>query len=74
MTAATFDLVKDIFFLLFFYVGAAWMWGKLKFGPSTQESMERMFQRSRTRFKWMFLIGALLLTGLFIWQYALAPN
>ena len=69
MPTATLDLLKDIFFLLFFYIGAAWMWGRLRFKPSTQEKLERTFQRSRERFKWMFLIGALLLTGLFVYQY-----
>ncbi len=71
MTASTFDLVKDIFFLLFFIVGTLWMWGKLKFGFATQSKLEHIFSRSRYRFKWMFLIGLLLLTGLFVWQYAL---
>ena len=71
MTAATFDLFKDIFFLLFFIVGTLWMWGKFKFGASTQLKMEHIFSRSRKRFKWMFLIGLLLLSGLFIWQYVL---
>ncbi|MBK7034838.1 MAG: hypothetical protein KBF42_10835 [Chitinophagales bacterium] len=71
MTAATFDLIKDIFFLLFFIVGTLWMWGKLKFAPATQNKMEHIFSRSRNRFKWMFLIGLLLLSGLFFWQYVL---
>lgn len=69
MTATTFDLIKDIFFLLFFIIGTLWMWGKMKFGAVTQLRFEKMFSRSRTRFKWMFLIGLILLTGLFIWQY-----
>jgi len=71
MTATTFDLLKDIFFLLFFIVGTLWLWGKLKFGASTQLKLENMFLRSRKRFKWMFLVGLLLLSGLFFWQYVL---
>lgn len=70
MTAATFDLLKDLFFLLFFYFGAAWMWGKIKLKATDQANLERIFARSRNRFKWLFLLGALLLTGLFIYQYA----
>lgn len=70
MTAATFDLLKDLFFLLFFYFGAAWMWGKIKLKAADQANLERIFARSRIRFKWLFLLGALLLTGLFIYQYA----
>lgn len=69
MTAATFDLLKDILFLLFFYLGAAWMWGKLKLNATNQEKLETIFKRSRGRFKWLFLIGALALTGLFVYQY-----
>jgi hypothetical protein len=71
MTAATFDLVKDIFLLIFFYLGTAWMWGKIKLKPNDQAKLEHIFTRSRTRFKWLFLAGALALTGLFVYQYFL---
>lgn len=69
MTAATFDFIKDMLFLAFFYVGAAWMWGLVKLDTVNQQKLELIFKRSRGRFKWLFLIGALALTGLFVWQY-----
>jgi len=69
MTAATFDLLKDILFILFFYLGAAWMWGKLKLNTGNQQKLETIFKRSRVRFKWLFLAGAVALTCLFIWQH-----
>ncbi len=72
MTAATFDLVKDIIVLLFFYLGAAWMWGVLKLGNEKQTKLETIFARSRKRFKWLFLVGAVALTGLFLYQYLIA--
>ncbi len=71
MTATNFDILKDILFLLFFLIGSLWMWGKIKFGPNTQQKFETIFARSRKRYKWMFLIGLILLTGLFTWQYVL---
>lgn len=69
MTTQTLDLIKDIFFLLFFLAGTLWLWGKIKLRPANQASMERIFAKSRARFKWMFLIGLILIGGLFIWQY-----
>jgi ATP/ADP translocase len=71
MTTQTLDLIKDIFFLLFFLVGTLWLWRKIKLPPNRQAYMEKLFERSRKRFKWMFLIGLLLMGGLFIWQYVL---
>jgi hypothetical protein len=47
------------------------MWGLTKLGPSAQQRFEEVFARSRKRFKWMFLIGALLLAGLFVRDYFL---
>ena len=55
MTAATFDLIKDIFFLLFFIVGTLWMWGKLKFAPATQNKMEHIFRGAETASNGCFL-------------------
>ena len=72
MTAATFDRVKDIIVLLFFYLGAAGMWGVLKLGNENQTKLETIFARSRKRFKWLFLVGAVALTGLFLYQYLIA--
>jgi len=69
MTNQTLDLIKDIVFFLFFLVGTLWMWGIMKFSPTMQANLERTFQRSRKKFKWLFLAGLLLLSGLFIWQY-----
>ncbi len=71
MTTQTLDLLKDIFFLLFFLTGTLWLWGKVKLKAENQAYLEKLFAKSRTRFKWMFLIGLLLIGGLFIWQYVL---
>lgn len=71
MTASAFTLLIDILTLLFMIVGALWMWGVFKFGPSTQQRFEEVFARSRNRFKWMFLVGALILAGLFVRDYFL---
>lgn len=71
MTTATLDLLKDIIFLLFFYAGTALTWGWIRLKPNAQKELDRMLSRSRKRFKWMFLIGAILLTGLDLWQYVI---
>lgn len=65
------DLIKDIVLILIFLAGTLWMWNIVKLPPTTQYKMEMLFKRSRYRFKWLFLIGFLMLTGLFIWQQIL---
>ena len=71
MTTVTLDLLKDIFFIFFFLAGTLWMWGIVKLPAAQQRNMEKTFERSRKKFKWMFLAGFLLLGGLFLWQYLL---
>lgn len=71
MTASTFTLLIDILTLLFMIIGALWMWGVFKFKAEVQQRFEEIFARSRKRFKWMFLIGAILLAALFVRDYFL---
>ncbi|MBC8045953.1 MAG: hypothetical protein H7Y00_04110 [Fimbriimonadaceae bacterium] len=68
MKAETFLLLKDILIILFLLIGTSWMWGILKFGPGTQTRMEETFVRSRRRFKWMFLVALILITGAIIYR------
>lgn len=69
MPYATFNLVKDILLLLIFLAGTLWMWGWLRFSDGYQQNLEKLFVRSRWRFKWIFLIAFLLLAGSDIWNY-----
>lgn len=68
MSAGTFDLVKDIFLLLFFFAGTVWMWNLIRLPANYQKNLENVFKRSRYRFKWLFLIGFIVLAVLFVWQ------
>ena len=68
MRAEVLDFIKDIVLLVFFFAGTLWMWNIVKLPANTQAKLELVFKRSRYRFKWLFLIGFLLLAGLFIWQ------
>ncbi|MBC8172581.1 MAG: hypothetical protein H7X71_01630 [Chitinophagales bacterium] len=69
MKTETFELLTDIFFMLFLLSGTLWMWGKIKFGKETQERWDKTFERSRKKFKLLFLFGFLIVTGMFIWKH-----
>ncbi|MEZ5015294.1 MAG: hypothetical protein R2794_13485 [Chitinophagales bacterium] len=69
MPATTFYLLKDIFLLFAFVLCALWMWGVIRFQKERQEKLEHLFRNSRPRFKWMFLLGALALAGLYVYRY-----
>lgn len=68
MQADTLDLVKDIVLMVFFLAGTLWMWNIVRLPFVSQQKLETLFKRSRYRFKWLFLIGFLMIAGLFIWQ------
>ena len=47
--------------LLVFLLGTVWTWGLLRLPKEQQQQLERQFGRSKTRFKWLFLIGLILI-------------
>ncbi|HAE13242.1 MAG: hypothetical protein H6548_06470 [Chitinophagales bacterium] len=61
MRTETLVLIKDILIILFFLAGTLWTWGIWKLGKERQERMEFIFRNSRNRFKWLFLIGLIIL-------------
>jgi hypothetical protein len=61
MPTQSFSLLFDIAMLLFFLLGTVWTWGWVRFPGKTQDVLEQVFSKSRNRFKWLFLVGLLIL-------------
>ncbi len=74
MKSELFDLVKDILLLLLFLGGTLLMWEIIKLPPSAKYRFDQLFKRSRTRFKWMFLLGFIALAGLIFWKRVLGND
>ena len=61
MRTETLVLIKDILIILFFLAGTLWTWGHLEAGERASGADEFIFRNSRNRFKWLFLIGLIIL-------------
>lgn len=62
------SLVINIIILLFLLSGTLWMWGVVKLNPTAQQNLEKIFERSRWRMKWLFPIAFLLIAGSYVWR------
>jgi len=63
MTTNLLYFIFNIAMLLLFLLGTLWMWKLIKFPKATQSKLDFIFSKSRTRFKWLFLIGFILLVA-----------
>ncbi|MFN0274982.1 MAG: hypothetical protein ACKVPJ_04500 [Chitinophagales bacterium] len=68
MKNETITLLTDILIILFLLLGALWQWGIMKLRPAAQKNLEKIFEKSRWRMKWLFLIGFVVVAGMFLWR------
>lgn len=61
-------ILRDVFFITFLLFGTLWLWGIIKFKPDIQEKWETVLQRSRPKFKLLFLAALIIVIASIIWK------